>query len=397
MNPMTQKQTQKQTQKPSQKQKQAQNRRDFCRMLFFLTLGSGGAFSSGCGRNENSEQISVPKLEQNSKYSVPNAILCDGAGCMRLAVYLNCASRVAGVESIEKDDSQTVPYRIAHPELRTLPIIGESHGRENVEAVLTLNPRPEIILRTKNTGAGMDPKLLESRTGIRVLEVPYGDLGKNRETFYSSLRLLGKELGVSERAEAVIEFFEKSIAELERRCAKTSEKNRPSVFLGGLSYRGAHGFNSTSAFYPPFEWTHARNAAETNDSIPTPQMMVTREQILAWNPETIFVDFGTFGLENRNGLEELSEDPIYRNLEAVKNGRVFALYPNASYNSNFEARLANAWFIGKTLHPEAFSDVDFDAKIREIFRFLTGSDVLNEAADFLKDGVFRPVKPGVKP
>ena len=93
----------------------------------------------------------------------------------------------------------------------------------------------------------------------------------------------------------------------------------------------------------------------------------------------------------------MTDDPIYRRLEAVKRGRVFALYPNSSYNSNFEARLANAWFIGKTLRPEAFSDVDLDAKIREIFRFLTGSSVMDEAADFLRNGAFRLVNLGVKP
>ncbi|MDO4569851.1 MAG: ABC transporter substrate-binding protein [Planctomycetia bacterium] len=344
----------------------------------------------GCGevelQNETTQNETAP-AESAEKF------LCDSAGCLRLVVYLGCADRVVGVEQIEKDDSQMVPYRIATPHLRDLPTTGESHGRQNVEAILSLKERPAWILRSRNTGAGLDSSLLESRTGIPVVEFLYGDLGENRQTLYASLRELGARLGVEQRAESVIAFVEENIREIQSRCPTLPQAQRPSVFLGGLSYRGAHGFSSTSASYPPFEWTKANNVVrdETLGTLPAQQMMVTREQILLWNPETIFLDLGTVGVQKANGIQELQTDPIYQRLDAVKNGRVFALYPNSSYHENLEARLANAWFIGKVLYPDAFEDVDVDAKVREIFQFLTGSPVLDDAAEVLRNQAFRPI------
>lgn len=368
-------------------------------MVFFLVFG---LFLCGCGSSEpgtsldRAEKERGEVLETDEKDPVavcPSVILCDGAGSLRLAVYLGCADRVSGVEQIEKDDSQTVPYRIACPHLRRLPVTGESHGRQNIEAILTLEKRPELILRSKNTGAGMDPKVLESRTGIPVKEFLYGDLGEERETLYASLRLLGRELGVSPRAEAVIAFIEENVRELQRRCPKLLPHQRPRVYLGGLSYRGAHGFHSTSSDYPPFVWVGAQNVVRdgVQELIPAEQMAVSREQILLWDPQVVFLDLGTMNVPGKNGIQELQTDPLYRQLDAVKNGRVFALYPNSSYQANLEARLANAWFIGKTLYPEAFTDVDLEAKVREIFEFLTGASVMDEVAEPLRSQVFRPV------
>ena len=352
---------------------------------------SGSGISSD-GSEKGTREVLDP-AETLSCDAVPSAILCDGAGSLRLAVYLGCADRAVGVEQIEKDESQTVPYRIACPNLRRLPVTGESHGRQNVEAILTLEKKPELILRSKNTGAGMDPKVLGSRTGIPVEEFLYGDLGENRETLYASLRQIGRVLGVSERAEAVIAFIEENVRELQRRAPELPLDQRPRVYLGGLSYRGAHGIHSTSSNYPPFEWVGAQNVVRdgVQDFIPAEQLAVTREQILLWDPQVVFLDLGTMDVPGKNGLQELRTDPIYRQLDAVKNGRVFALYPNSSYQANLEARLANAWFIGKTLYPDAFADVDLDAKVREIFEFLTGSPVLDEVAGPLRSQVFRPV------
>lgn len=326
--------------------------------------------------------------------SFPQKILCDGAGAARLIVYLGCADRIVGVEQIEIDRSQRVPYRIAVPALRRLPVTGESHGRQNLEAILTLKEKPERIFRSKNIDSGLDSETLKARTGIPVTDFLYGDLGNQRDELYASLRRLGKALGVSERAEEVVAFIEENIRELARRCPELPPGEKPTAFLGGLSFRGTHGVASTSSVYEPFEWTKAVNSASVSaeDFVPAQQMTVTREQILAWDPDFLFLDLATADVPGLNGLEELRSDPIYRELKAVKSGKIFALYPNSSYQANLEARLANAWFIAKTLYPDEFADIDIDSKVREIFRFMTGDSVLDSASEFLRNQAFRPIE-----
>ena len=329
---------------------------------------------SACGTSKKHTLHDVPPHAP----SVPRKILCDGAGAVRLIVYLGCADRITGVEQIEIDHSQRVPYRIAVPVLRELPVTGESHGRLNIEAILSLKEKPEQIFRSKNTNSGIDSETLQSRTGLPVTDFQYGDLGKNRETLFDSLRLLGKELGVPERAEEVIAFIEKIIQEIHSRCPNLPEDKIPSV-------------------YEPFEWAKARNSVSSENSMPGEQMMVTREQILAWNPDFLFLDLATADVQGVNGIEELRTDPIYRELKAVKNGNVFALYPNSSYQANFEARLINAWFIAKTLYPKEFADVEINSKAREIFQFMTGVSVLDSASEFLREQAFQPIQLETRP
>ena len=67
----------------------------------------------------------------------------------------------------------------------------------------------------------------------------------------------------------------------------------------------------------------------------------------------------------------------------MKNGQVYQ-WPNATANyTNVEIPLVSAYFAGSLLYPEAFEDVDFEAKAAEIFEFFLGHegylDLLAEA------------------
>jgi iron complex transport system substrate-binding protein len=68
-------------------------------------------------------------------------------------------------------------------------------------------------------------------------------------------------------------------------------------------------------------------------------------------------------------------DPLWRELKAVKSGEVYGVLPYNWYTQNFGSILANAYFVGKALYPERFEDVDPQVKADEIFRFLVGQDV----------------------
>ena len=77
------------------------------------------------------------------------------------------------------------------------------------------------------------------------------------------------------------------------------------------------------------------------------------------DPEVLFLDLSTLQMgSEKGGLFELGSDPLYRELSAVKAGRVFGLLPYNWYAQNFGSILADAWFVGKTLYPERFADID---------------------------------------
>ncbi|MYL81850.1 ABC transporter substrate-binding protein [Desulfovibrio aerotolerans] len=319
-------------------------------------------------------------------------VICSGPGCLRLLVYLQAQDAVVGVDDIEGKRRQfdARPYALAQPQLQVLPVFGEFRGFDHPEQILALSPQPQVIFKVHSPGQGMDPLELQEKTGIPVVVLDYGDLGGKRPRLYASLRLLGDVLGKRDRAEAVVDFFETRIAALERRTADLPEAARSGVYVGGVASRGAQGLQSTEPNYPPFAFVHARNLAAGGAAGAV--VVVAKEQIVAWNPDVLFLDLATLQLgEAGGGLYELKTDPAYQSLSAVAKGHVYSVLPYNWYSTNYGSLLANAAFIGKTLYPDRFADVDPVVEADTIYTFLVGRPVFGEMNARFGNLAFAPV------
>jgi len=190
-----------------------------------------------------------------------------------------------------------------------------------------------------------------------------------------ALRLMADVMGKTGRAEEVISLFNTLEQDLMRRTHDIPRDQRPSCYVGGLGQAGPHGFQSTEPSFAPFVFTHAKNvAAPSPGEKPLSHATVAKEKIVFWNPDLIFLDVSTMRLgSGASALDQLRTDPAYRDLSAVRKGDVFGLFPYNSYNQNFEAVFANAYYVGKILYPERFTDVQPLAKAEEISTILNGS------------------------
>ena len=308
-------------------------------------------------------------------------VICSGPGSLRLLTYLGAQERAVAVDSIEKRRSPTDarPYALVHPEFARLPLFGEFRGRDSPELIVGLDPLPQVVLKA-DPGLGQDPDRLQSQTGVPVVVINYGNLTDQRADLNQALHLIGKVLGRSERAEAVIAFFDSLLNDLARRTEGLAAEKRPTCYVGAIAMRGMLGFRSTEPGYAPFAFTGARNVAagmvlaEKGLS----HAVVAKEQIVAWDPAVVFLDLSTVQLGASGGLHELRTDPAYRGLTAVRQGRVFGVLPHNFYTENFGSVLANAYFVGTVLHPEGFRDIDPAAKADEIYTFLLGAPVFQE-------------------
>ena len=334
--------------------------------LLFATPATARTFTDAMGRS-----IELPGDVRR--------VICSGSGCLRLLTYLQAQDLAVAADDIESRRSRfdARPYALANPQLKELPVFGQFRGQDNPELILTLDPQPQVIFKTFGA-MGHDPVELQDKTGIPVVVLDAGDLGQRREHFYASLRLMGEVLGRRDRAEALVTFFEKSIADLAARTADIPHDRRPTAYLGGVAYKGPHGFQSTEPGYPPFAFVGARNLAREAGG-PGKDLAssdVAKEQIVAWNPDYLFLDLSTLQMgEEAGGLHELRTDPAYATLTAVREGRVFGVLPYNWYSQNFASILANAYFVGKTLYPERFVDVDPASRADEIYAFVVGKPV----------------------
>jgi iron complex transport system substrate-binding protein len=297
---------------------------------------------------------------------------------------------VTGVDDMEtrRSSFRARPYALAHPGYKQLPTFGEFRGHDNPEHILNLSPQPDVIFKTF-ASRGTDPDELARKTGIPVVVLEVGDLGDYRQNLYHSLRIMGEVIGKEDRAQEVIDFFEKNIREIGLRSRDAHGEHPLKVYIGGVASRGPHGFQSTEPDYPPFRFVGLRNVAYTRGLTGKGlrHSDVAKEKILEWDPDVLFLDLSTllFG-EQGGGLYELRTDPAYRALTAVLQGKVYGVLPYNLYSQNYGSILANAWFIGKTLFPDGFRDIDPKAKADAIYTFLVGSpvfDTMNQAFDNL--------------
>ena len=175
--------------------------------------------------------------------------------------------------------------------------------------------------------------------------------------------------------------------DLDDRTKDIPDSEKPSVYVGGVSFKGHHGFEGTEAGYGPFALIHAKNLADTTGQ--NGAFNIDLEQVLSWDPDIIFLDF--------NGMSLISDDyaqnpDYYNSLTAVQEGKVYSQISFRSSASNLETALADAYYAACVMYPQQFADIDPVAKAGEIFEMLLGVnpyDKLQEAGY-----EFRPIEIG---
>lgn len=335
---------------------------------------------------------------QGRSLSLPETIsrvICSGPGCLRLITYFQAQDLVVAVDDLEtrKKSFDARPYSLANPQYKQLPVFGGFRGYDDPEKILGLDPLPQVIFKTY-AGMGYDPVELQAKTGIPVVILDYGDLGAGRNRLFKSFELIGQVLNKQDRADELIAFFNRQIQELEARTAAGTDRT---CFVGGIAFKGPHGFESTEPSYPPFEFVHARNIAATPNSPGSSlrQSNFSKEKLLMEDPDILFLDLSTLQMgEGHGGLFELRHDPVYKAMTAVKTGQVYGVLPYNSYTQNFGSILADAWYIGNVIYPDQFKDIDPKKKADEIYEFLVSAPVFTQMNALFKDMAFKPVSIG---
>ena len=302
-----------------------------------------------------------------------NRILAVGCS-LREILSFDVANKIVGIEYREKakTDEKGAPqgselsYMLAFPELYDLPIVNVGVGGSdfNYEVIIGLNP--DIIF----LGASDPQKVetLQSKTGIPVLAVYTDATGtpKQDELYFKTLRFMGKVLGNEERAEELIKDIKAYYQDLAERTKGISAEQRVSVYIGGRAFYGSHGMTATDPQWPPFNSTNVFNVAHELSDMSSGKN-IDKEVLVAWDPEVIFLSPVSLSIIET----ELQSSP-FKELKAVRDGKVNIVLPYCWYTYNKENALVDAYYVGKVIYPELFQDIDLDQKGVEIFKKFYG-------------------------
>ena len=333
------------------------------------TNGNARIITDGAGR-----QVEVPEKVES--------IVCVGVGALRYTCYMGAADLVVGVEDYEVKPGMSRLYNYVNfNKFKDLPVIG-TNGQPYTEEIINL--APDVIVMSKSAFVEADD--LQSKTGTPVVVVPGSDTTLDQNA-YDTIRILGELYDMQTRATELTDYLKGIQKDLDDRTKDIPDSSKPSVYVGGVSFKGHHGFEGTEAGYGPFQLIGAKNLADTTGQ--NGAFNIDLEQVLSWDPDIIFLDFNGMNLIK----EDYAKNPAYYNsLAAVQEGKVYSQISFRSSASNLETALADAYYAACVMYPEQFKDVDPVAKAGEIFEMLLGA---NPYEDLKEAGYeFRPIKIG---
>nr|WP_301270794.1 MULTISPECIES: ABC transporter substrate-binding protein [unclassified Roseobacter] len=208
----------------------------------------------------------------------------------------------------------------------------------NVEAMLTLDP--DLVLQWGTRGPDIVQPL--EAAGLTVATLRYG----REEDAAEWIGMMGMVLGQEERSTAILDWRADALEAMQARAAGIADTDRPRTlyFLRYLSSYRVAGEGTYNDFW--MELGGGDNVAHEefqgfND--------VNAEQVIAWDPEVIFLN----GFEEALSPEDVYSNPLFADLSAVQNRRVYKL-PIGGYRwdpPNQESPLTWAW-VGSLLHPD---------------------------------------------
>ncbi len=306
-------------------------------------------------------------------------VVAIGPGALRLYVYAGRLDYMVGVEGMETGDVSGKPYMLANPALAKLPVIGLGGPNNAPDAEKLVAVAPNVIFSTYATDAAAADEL-QTKTGIPVLVLSYG--GKTfgttaifGQSVQDSLMLVGRITGDTAKARAAVDFIKQAQQDLDKRTRDIPDADKPTVYVGALGAKGTHGIESTQGQYVLLDVIHAKNVVDETGK--SGSIMIDKEKLLTWNPQFLFIDQGGYATV----LEDYRKDPaFYQSLAAVKNGRVYSQLPYNYYNTNIDTAIADAYYLGKVIYPEAFADVDPVKKADEIYVALVGQPLYAQMA-----------------
>lgn len=263
------------------------------------------------------------------------------------------------------------------PQYHNLPVFGQG-GSFNLEAVVAAAPEVLIIYGPLKDAAISDTEAIQQQTGIPCIM-----MGDALAQIPAAYRLLGEVFGREERCEILAQYSERALGFAA--AINIPEEKRKTVYFGnGLDNLETAPKGSANAEL--LELVQAVNVAALEGEI-TSRIDISAEQVLGWNPEVILLNGEpTKNVSPADAVKNFLSDSRYRNVEAVKNGKVYAIpkYPYSWFDRPpGPNRLIGIYWLTSLLYPDEYT-IDIKSEARDfysLFYHIELSD--NQLADLL--------------
>lgn len=338
-----------------------------------LTLLAAFALS-GCGETGQSSgdtrtvtdcagrQVEIPEN--------PERVACLYATAAHMMAMLDEGDKIVGCPNGVKND---VLMQMKYPEI-TETATPHQEGSVNVEELLRIDTDLALVSSSLAASDGEMAKLDE--LGIPYVVIDYRTIDELKQ----AVKVAGKVFGKEDKAEAYIEFFDETLAMVDKRLEDVDMSNPPKVF---------HSVNEAIRTDPQDsicaeimqrakveDISAARGTASTDKNA-----YVTLEEIYKWDPEAF--------IANEYAVTDyILTDSKWSGLTAVKQERVYTLPVGATrwcHPGSMEAHMG-VLAVALQFYPEKFEDFDIREYTADYYSEHFGLELEDEMIDKILAG-----------
>ncbi len=243
-----------------------------------------------------------------------------------------------------------------YPRLKDIPAVRASAGKVNVEALLQTNP--DFCM-----GSDIDLQPVDKATKIPTLRCLENNVITYPDQQKKEVRFFGNVFGQSDRAEKYCTYIDNNVAAIKKALSGMTDSQKLKVYVG---FNADHLTTFGNSSFMD-EWIQAGgciNAAHPVSSIGGSEgglVAISMEQVLSWNPEIMIIDTGT--------PEAVYSDPLWANIPAVKNKKVYML-PKGMFGWNRASTEPAALFpmwLAITAYPDKFPGATVTAELKKFY------------------------------
>ena len=282
-----------------------------------------------------------------------SAMLCMGAG-----------NKLVGT----MDFTKSLPWsQFVYPGIVDVPT-----ATDNAEELLKINP-DLIITPTDDVAV----KLRES--GLPAINLMFANYDQMKRAF----AILGDALGeeYASKAAAWSELVDNNIAEVSNALGDLAEEDKPVVYyIQGQNNQGLYAtFRGDSIMN---DWITYGGGIFASALMDLEGTNATAEEVLALNPDVVIIG----GPAQHELYEELMADAAWKDINAVKNNRVYTnpngLFPWERFGLESALQIK---FAASVIHPGLYQ-VDLVAEVQDFYKEFVGIELTDEQAQNMING-----------
>ncbi len=195
--------------------------------------------------------------------------------------------------------------------LEDIPIVAQTEQDVNIEKLLALNPQLVIGLSYSHP-FGLSKEFIEKveNFGIPVFLINVKSLDQN----YYTISLLGKIFNQEKKAQELVNYMKRIVQKVQKEVQKIPEEKRVKV----LTISGDKPTYVGGGYWGKQDIKVLAGGINVAEEIKEFFAVVSVEKIISWNPDVILISHLA-----KYSVEDILKNPQFKDIQAVKNKRVY--------------------------------------------------------------------------